>query len=107
MDATAPAELRCPKCGCNDVSLRPQRGLWGTPGYACGCRFCGARFQLDDPAAETAVAYQAVEFAAQRCPHCGSTQTEVASTRRKAGQPTVRYHACRGCQAAFKSVEPA
>lgn len=100
-------ELRCPKCGCNDVAERPACGSWGDPGFDCRCRHCGCRFHVKDPAAEAHVIAYAVAFAVQICPHCGSKSTEVTSTRRKQGQSVVRYHRCQSCTKPFKSVEAA
>lgn len=41
--------------------------------------------------------------AAVACPHCGSTDTRVTTS--KAALRPVRYHACDACGRAFKSVE--
>ncbi len=98
--------LRCPKCGCNDLRQTPGRCLWGMPGFDCLCNHCGTVFQVEDPEAAVSVEY-AVPFVAVRCPHCGSTDTAIASTRRQAGVPTIRFHRCRSrdCEKPFKSTE--
>lgn len=97
----------CPECGCNDVTLRPASTLWGLPGRAGRCNYCGASFCVaDHDVPETAYS---VRFEPLRCPRCGSTKTHITSTRRHSRQPTVRYHKCDDpeCALPFKSVEAA
>ena len=38
------------------------------------------------------------------CPHCGSRDCPVVASP-KANAPGVRYHHCRACETAFKSIE--
>lgn len=92
----------CPHCGCNDVAPVSRGTFGGMPAVRLRCNFCGRRSTADEECPPvSAVLYEPI-----RCPHCESKRTRVASTRRKFGEPTVRYHRCADCERPFKSVEP-
>lgn len=92
---------RCPHCGCNDIEEITAVGAWGLPGRRVSCNFCGEFSTLS----EDAEAIPETIFQRLRCPHCQSAENEVTATRRRSGEPTLRYHRCRDCSGTFKSRE--
>jgi len=94
----------CPHCGVSDSevvssAVRRRRREDGTISETQVdrhvCHYCDRRFwaEAPPPAAD-------VVIVPLRCPHCGSRETRVTSTRSR-----DRYHQCGTCQRSFRSVE--
>lgn len=110
----------CPRCGCRDTEVlqAPRPDAWFARAGRARCRHCGRSFivtadadaaipagpepepsapiESDDPPREDGV----VRYVLVRCPECGSSDTAITRTSRP-----IRYHKCRACNHAFKSVE--
>jgi len=101
----------CPECGCQDAEVVDRGTRWGQPHERRQCNHCGRTWYAaveqsavsDQPSAEAESndeADQLVVYRSVCCPHCGSAQTKVTSTRRP-----IRHHKCLECGWSFKSME--
>lgn len=92
-------DLRCPRCQCNDLEAVGTTILKGIPMRRYHCQECGATTSAARERVKASIA-EAVTFHILTCPACASADTFVTSTMRP-----IRYHKCRNCGQAFKSVE--
>lgn len=95
----------CPTCGCCAGEDLGRSGVGDRQSVRRRCDHCGAVWSYVDEAAtvepdESSPADRGVVYHVMRCPNCASEDTVVTSTQRP-----LRYHKCRECGQAFKSVE--